>query len=55
MKQPKKLTYGQKLVVAAHMLNPKDWMFVGETDFYLKIINKDTHIIKSVDKFRKIK
>lgn len=55
MKQPKKLTYAQKIIVAAHMLKPDDWMFVSETDFYLKIINKSTHIIKSVDKFRKIK
>lgn len=30
MKQPKKLTREQKCCVAAHYLNPKDWMFVEE-------------------------
>lgn len=53
MKQPKKLTREQKCCVAAHYLNPKDWMFVEETEFYYKIINKKTEAIKSIDKFRK--
>lgn len=53
MKQPKKLTREQKCCVSAHCLNPKDWMFVGETEFYYKIINKNTGAIKSIDKFRK--
>lgn len=53
MKQPKKLTREQKCCVAAHYLNPKDWMFVEETEFYYKIINKKTGAIKSIDKFRK--
>jgi len=53
MKQPKKFTRDQKGCVAAHSLNPKDWMLVAETDFYYRIINKRSGIIKSVDKFRR--
>lgn len=53
MKQPKKLTREQKCCVSAHCLNPKDWMFVEETEFYYKIINKNTGATKSIDKFRK--
>ena len=36
-------------------LNCKDWMLVEETDFYYRIINKNTGVIKSVDKFRKMR
>lgn len=53
MKQPKKLTRKQKCCLSAHYLNWKDWMLVEETEFYYKIINKNTGAIKSVDKFRK--
>ena len=51
MKQPKKLTREQK----AHYLNCKDWMLVDETEFYYRIINKNTGVIKSVDKFRRVR
>lgn len=53
MKQPKKLTREQKKCVSAHYLNPKNWMLVEETDFYLKIIHKTTGKHKSLDKFRR--
>lgn len=53
MKQPKALTRNQKICVFAHKLNPSDWMLVEETEFYLRIINKETRRIKMVDKFRK--
>ena len=53
MKQPKALTRDQKVCVFAHKLNPADWMLVEETEFYLRIINKETRRIKMVDKFRK--
>lgn len=53
MKQPKKLTRAQKICVSAHHLNPLNWMLVEETEFYLKIIHKETHKTRSVDKFRK--
>lgn len=49
MKQPKKLTREQKECLSAHYLNCKDWMLVEETEFYYRIINKNTGTIKSVD------
>lgn len=55
MKQPKKLTRDQKECVSAHCLNWKEWMLIEETDFYYRIINKNTGVIKSVDKFRKLR
>lgn len=55
MKQPKKLTREQKCCLSAHYLNWKDWMLVEETEFYYRIINKKTKMIKSVDKFRRIR
>lgn len=53
MKQPKRLTCEQKRCLSAHSLNWKDWMFVEETEFCYRIINKKTGAIKSVDKFRR--
>ena len=53
MKQPKKLTLEQKKAVSAHYLNANDWMLVEETDFYLKIIHKETRQRKTIDKFRR--
>lgn len=55
MKQPKKLTREQKECLSAHYLNCKDWMLVEETEFYYRIINKNTGVIKGVDKFRRIR
>lgn len=53
MKQPKKLTREQKQIVFAHRLNPNNWMLAEETDFYYKLVNKETGRKKSVDKFFK--
>lgn len=53
MKQPKKLTRSQKECLSAHHLKTDNWMLVEETEFYLKIINKETGKRKSVDKFRR--
>ena len=53
--QPKKLTREQKECLSAHYLNCKDWMLVEETEFYYRIINKNTGVIKSVDKFRRVR
>lgn len=55
MKQPKKLTREQKECLSARYLNCKDWMLVEETEFYYRIINKNTGAIKSVDKFRRLR
>lgn len=54
-KRPRRLTREQKLCLSAHKLNPADWFFLEETDFYYKVINKSTNTIKSVDKFRREK
>ena len=51
MKQPKKLTRSQKECLSAHHLNTENWMLVEETEFYLKIINKQTGVKKMIDKF----
>lgn len=55
MKQPKRLTRNQKKCLSAHYLSAEDWMLVEETDFYLKIINKQTGKVRIVDKFKKSK
>ena len=36
-----------------HNFNPKEWGFVSETDFYYKIVNRNTGAVRSVDKFVK--
>ncbi len=51
MKQPKRLTREQKECVSAHHLNANNWMLAKETEFYLKIVNKQTGTSRSVDKF----
>lgn len=55
MKQPKRLTRSQKECLSAHYLNADNWMLVEETGFYLKIINKQTGKVRSVDKFKRAK
>mgnify|MGYP007050376758 CR=1 FL=1 len=55
MKQPKRLTREQKEAVAASRLNQKKWRLAGETEFYLKVIHKESGIIRSVDKFRRLR
>lgn len=55
MKQPKKLTLRQKECLTAHHLDASKWMLVEETDFYLKVIHKETGVRKSLDKFRREK
>ena len=53
MKQPKKLTRRQKECLSAHHLRADNWMLVEETEFYLKVIHKQTNKIRMLDKFRK--
>ncbi len=53
MKQPKRLTRQQKQIVTANGLNAGNWMLAEETDFYLKLINKETGKKRAVDKFWK--
>ena len=53
MKQPKKLTRTQKEAVYAAGLMPDEWAFLEESDFYYKVMNKNTGKIKSVDKYKR--
>ena len=53
MKQPKKLTRDQKIVVSAHYLNPEEWMLQKESEFYLTLVHKKTGKTKRIDKFYK--
>lgn len=53
MKQPKRLTRIQKECLTAHYLDPDKWMLVEETEFYYKVIHKETGRIRSLDKFRR--
>ena len=55
MKQPKKLTRKQKECVSAHYLNPDDWVFLEEAEFYYIIMRKDSGQKKWIDKFRREK
>jgi hypothetical protein len=55
MKQPKKLTRAQKEACSTHHLNAEHWLLIEETEFYLKLINKETGSRKTIDKFAKIK
>lgn len=55
MKQPKKLTRPQKECADAHGLKAEEWDLIEETDFYYRIVNKRTGIVKSIDKFRREK
>ena len=51
MKQPKRLTMEHKRIVSAHYMNPNELMFVEETPFHIKLINKNLKTKKYLDKF----
>lgn len=53
MKQPKALTREQKEIVSSHNLPAKDYMLVEETEFYYKLIHKETGKMKTIDKFKR--
>lgn len=53
VKQPKKLTYKQKVIVSSHRLNANDWMVEKETEFYLYLASKDGAKKKIIDKFKR--
>lgn len=54
MKQPKKLTRSQKECLSAYHLSAKNWSLIEETDFYLKIVNKQTGTKRTIDKYRRV-
>ena len=51
MKHAKKPTRSQKEVISSHGLIASQWAVIEETDFYLKLINKDNGQKKSIDRF----
>lgn len=51
MKQPKRLTKEQKQAVSAVGLVPENWMLVEQTEFYLKIINKTSMKIRTINRY----
>lgn len=55
MKNLKKLTRAQKETVSSHGLIARNWALVEETEFYLKLISKDSGKTCMVDKFRRRK
>ena len=54
-KRGKRLTREQKEIVSGHNMNPRDWMFVEESSFYITVCRKDNPDIKKMlDKFKKM-
>lgn len=50
MKQPKKLTRVQKIMVSAAKLNPDNWMLVSENRESIRIINKKSEKQREINK-----
>ena len=56
MKQYKKLTRDQKAIVQGHGLNVKEYRFVEQiNESYIKIVNVNTGIQKTIDVYKKAK
>ena len=51
MKQAKKPTRSQKEVIPSRGLIASQWAVTEETEFYLKLINKENGQKKSIDRF----
>lgn len=49
--KPRKLTLAERAAVAVYYLNPKDWLFVSESEFYMKIVNAKTGKKRIIDKY----
>lgn len=50
-KRPRVPTRRQKECLTSHYMNAKEWFVCGETEFYLKIINRYNGQKKTIDKF----
>lgn len=52
MKQPKKLTRQNKILLEKVGLNPEEWMNLLEDSLYLHIVqkNSDKRVVKIIDK-----
>ena len=55
MKQPRKPTRQEKESMVAQNLNPLKWAVLETSDFYMKVINKETNQIKRIDRYAKMK
>ena len=55
MKQPKRLTREQKVVLSSHNMKPDEWLFIADIGSYYKVVHKQTGRIKLVDKYYKRK
>ena len=51
MKQPKKPTRIQKEIIKNNMLQVSNWLVIGETEFYLNIINRNSGRKRMITKF----
>lgn len=51
MKRPKKPTRAQKEMISDNYLNASKWLVIHESDFFLKIVNKDSGKMKTITKF----
>lgn len=54
MKKLKELTKKQKICVAAHKLNPNNWLLVKETEFYYKIAHRTTNKVLWLCKYKMV-
>lgn len=51
MKRPKKPTRAQKEIISNSYLNPDNWLVIHESDFYLKLIHKESRKMRTICKF----
>ena len=51
MKNHKRPTRAQKEIISNSYLNPKNWLIVHESEFYLKIIHKESGKLKNINKY----
>ncbi len=51
MKQPKRPTKEQKIIIHNNLLNPNSWMVVKEDDSYLYIISKTGKQRRTLSKY----
>ena len=55
-KRSKRLTREQKAILLGHNLNPKEYRFVEKiNDSYIKVVNVNTGIQKTIDVYKKAK
>lgn len=55
MKQPKRPTREQKIIIYNNKLEPTNWMVIKEDENYLYIISKTGKMKKKINKFVKVR